>query len=199
MQLRAASPGGGGRSRSDLLPLPRMPAADWQRLAIQARFPRPRVAGRDYVRRADEDGEERMFHCPDCGGTASHRRCARADRRPGGAFADPSPPPTVSVYDSRRIRGRAASSRDRRVGVARRPAEAGEYAEAADRGRELVEAHPENAQPCTTSRAARASRGGRATRSKACGAQSSARGCARRLRGLGRSDPRRARVQDLVA
>ena len=43
--------------------------------------------------------------------------------------------------------------------------DAGRYAEAADRGRELIEAHPEQGHLSTTSRAARASRAGRPTRS----------------------------------
>jgi len=76
---------------------------------IQARFPaeRIRIVGRyaDYVRVSDE-GEERTFHfCPDCGATVFYT----TESQPGlvavpiGAFADPSfPPPTVSVWESRR-------------------------------------------------------------------------------------------------
>jgi hypothetical protein len=76
---------------------------------IQARFPadRVRVAGRyaEYVRTSDE-GEERTFRfCPDCGATVFWTLAAVPDAIavPIGAFADPSfPPPTISVYDSRR-------------------------------------------------------------------------------------------------
>jgi hypothetical protein len=76
---------------------------------IQARFPedRVRVAGRyaDYARTSDE-GEERTFHfCPDCGATVLYRNASVPGVIvvPIGAFADPSfPPPTVSVYGSRR-------------------------------------------------------------------------------------------------
>ena len=53
--------------------------------------------------------------------------------------------------------------------------EAGEYAEAADRGRELIEAHPSMPACSTTSPAARASPGGRPTRSSTCGTRSSCR------------------------
>lgn len=76
---------------------------------IQARFPadRVRVTGRyaEYVRRAD-DGEERTHcFCPDCGATVFWPLAAVPDAIavPIGAFADPAfPPPTVSVYGSRR-------------------------------------------------------------------------------------------------
>ena len=76
---------------------------------VQARFPaeRVRVDGRyaDYVR-TSEEGEGRTFHfCPDCGSTVFYEVASV----PGliavavGAFADPRfPPPTVSVYGSRR-------------------------------------------------------------------------------------------------
>ena len=125
--------------------------------AIQARFPsdRVRVAGRfrDYVRRADEGGEERMFHfCPDCGGTVFYTTADAPEliAVPVGAFADPSfPPPTVSVYDSRRhpwVALPPGAETDEAWASLGALYEAGEYAEAADRGRELVEAHPENAQ-----------------------------------------------------
>jgi hypothetical protein len=76
---------------------------------IQARFPadRMRVSGRytEYVRISDE-GEERTFRfCPDCGATVFWTLAAvpNAIAVPIGAFAEPTfPPPTVSVYDSRR-------------------------------------------------------------------------------------------------
>jgi hypothetical protein len=76
---------------------------------IQARFTSDhvRVDGRysDYVRISDE-GEERTFHfCPDCGATVFYVLSTAPDvvAVPIGAFAEPAfPPPTVSVYESRR-------------------------------------------------------------------------------------------------
>ena len=77
---------------------------------IQARFPREsvRIEGRstEYVRVSD-DGEERRFNfCPVCGGTVYYHLPAQPDviAVPVGVFADPSfPPPTISVYESRRF------------------------------------------------------------------------------------------------
>jgi hypothetical protein len=76
---------------------------------IQARFPRDQVQieGRstEYVRISD-DGEPRVFHfCPECGATVYYRLPTLPDviAVPVGAFADPAfPPPTISVYGSRR-------------------------------------------------------------------------------------------------
>jgi hypothetical protein len=76
---------------------------------FQARWTadRVRVVGRhsDYVRISDE-GEERTFRfCPDCGATVFYTTADAPDvvAVPVGAFGDPSfPPPTVSVYESRR-------------------------------------------------------------------------------------------------
>jgi len=76
---------------------------------IQARFTSDRVqiVGHysDYVRISDE-GEERTFHfCPDCGATVFYTLSTQPDvvAVPIGAFAEPTfPPPTVSVYESRR-------------------------------------------------------------------------------------------------
>jgi hypothetical protein len=74
---------------------------------IQARFPadRVRVTGRyaEFVRVSDE-GEERTFcFCPDCGATVFWMPVPDAITVAIGAFADPTfPPPTVSVYGSRR-------------------------------------------------------------------------------------------------
>jgi hypothetical protein len=76
---------------------------------MQVRFPedRVRVVGRyaDYVRTSDR-GEKRTFHfCPDCGATVFYKTGSQPDlvAVPIGAFADPSfPPPTVSVFESRR-------------------------------------------------------------------------------------------------
>jgi hypothetical protein len=76
---------------------------------IQARFESKHVhvTGRysDYVRTSDE-GEDRTFHfCPDCGATVFYElsTVAAVVAVPIGAFAEPDfPPPTVSVYESRR-------------------------------------------------------------------------------------------------
>ena len=76
---------------------------------IQARFSsnQVRVVGRysDYVRTSDE-GEGRTFHfCPDCGATVFYTLGTEADvvAVPIGAFAEPTfPPPTRSIYESRR-------------------------------------------------------------------------------------------------
>jgi hypothetical protein len=76
---------------------------------IQARFPaeRVRIEGRstEYVRISDS-GDARTFHfCPECGATVYYRLSTVADviAIPIGAFADPAfPPPTISVYESRR-------------------------------------------------------------------------------------------------
>ena len=76
---------------------------------IQARFrsSRVQIVGRrsDYVRTSDE-GEQRTFHfCPDCGATVFYTLSAVPDvvAVPIGAFAEPAfPPPTVSVYESRK-------------------------------------------------------------------------------------------------
>src|SRR5947207_217477 len=76
---------------------------------IQARFPeeRVRVEGKahEYVRVSD-GGEPRSFHfCPECGATVFYRLASAPGlvAVPIGAFADPDfPPPTISVYESRR-------------------------------------------------------------------------------------------------
>jgi hypothetical protein len=76
---------------------------------VQARFPRDRVhiEGRsaEYVRISDS-GDSRTFHfCPECGATVYYRLATVQDviAVPIGAFADPAfPPPTISVYESRR-------------------------------------------------------------------------------------------------
>jgi hypothetical protein len=76
----------------------------------QARFPVEglNVEGdhTDYVRFSEDEGEERrMSFCPECGSTVFYTVGSQPDvvAVPVGAFADPSfPPPTVSVYESRR-------------------------------------------------------------------------------------------------
>jgi hypothetical protein len=124
--------------------------------AIQARFTadRVQVAGRfkDYVRVSDE-GDERTFHfCPDCGATVFFTTADAPDliAVPVGAFADPSfPPPTVSVYESRRhpwITLPAAIETDAAWESLRPLYEAGRYADVADRGRELIDANPHFAE-----------------------------------------------------
>jgi hypothetical protein len=76
----------------------------------QARFDadRVRIDGRhsDYTRLSDDEHEARTFSfCPDCGGTVFYRIPTEPEvvAVPVGAFADPAfPPPTRSVYESRR-------------------------------------------------------------------------------------------------
>lgn len=78
--------------------------------SVQARFTseQVRVAGRhsDYVRFSDEGDKELTFRfCPDCGATVFFvgSDAPEVIAVPVGAFADPSfPPPTVSVFESRR-------------------------------------------------------------------------------------------------
>ncbi len=77
--------------------------------AIQARF-RPEqveIAGRasEYTRTGDEGGQAKLRFCPDCGSTVywDHPGGDGAIAIAVGAFGDPGfPPPTVSVYESRR-------------------------------------------------------------------------------------------------
>ena len=78
--------------------------------SIQARFTADQVdvVGRSssYVRVSDQGDKELTFHfCPACGATVFFTGSDAPDvvAVPVGAFADPSfPPPTVSVYESRR-------------------------------------------------------------------------------------------------
>jgi tetratricopeptide (TPR) repeat protein len=115
------------------------------------------VAGRfnDFARISDEaDRKEHVFHfCPDCGSQVFYTEPSE----PGlivvsvGSFADPSfPPPTHSGYDSRRhhwleLPDSILRSAPELWDPARPLYEAGRYADAADKGRELVEAHPDQA------------------------------------------------------
>jgi hypothetical protein len=114
-----------------------------------------RVTGRydDYSRLSDEaDRKEHVFHfCPDCGSQVFYTEPTEPDLIvvSVGAFADPSfPSPTESGYDSRRHRWLSLPDTVERhapelwAGVHPLYA-AGAYAEAADRGRELLEAHTE--------------------------------------------------------
>jgi hypothetical protein len=116
-----------------------------------------RVVGRytDYARISDEaDRKEHVFHfCPDCGSTVFYTEPTEPDFVVVmvGAFADPTfPPPTESGYESRKHPWLSIPVEVERDGselwAPLRPLyEAREYAEAAERGRELVEAHPQNA------------------------------------------------------
>jgi hypothetical protein len=113
------------------------------------------IAGRyrDFTRVSDEaDRKAHVFHfCPECGGQVFYTEPSE----PGlvvvsvGAFADPAfPPPTESGYDWRRHRwiGLPDSIERQRTELwdpVRPLYEAGRYAEAADRGRELIAAHPD--------------------------------------------------------
>jgi hypothetical protein len=115
-----------------------------------------RVAGHhtDYARTSDEaDRKVHVFHfCPDCGSTVF----STEPDEPNvvvvmvGAFADPEfPQPTESSYGSRRhpwVVLPSGIEGDDAWEALRSLYEAGEYAEVADRGRELIEAHPQNAQ-----------------------------------------------------
>jgi hypothetical protein len=114
-----------------------------------------RITGRysDYSRISDEaDQKEHVFHfCPDCGSQVFYTEPTEEDLIvvSVGAFADPSfPPPTESGYDSRRHPWiglpESVARNALEVWDSARPLyEAGQYAEAADRGRELLEAHGE--------------------------------------------------------
>jgi hypothetical protein len=113
------------------------------------------VSGRysDFSRVSDEaDRAEHVFHfCPDCGSQVFQSEPAEPDLVvvSVGAFADPSfPAPTRSAYNGRAQPWVGLPDAIRRdapeLWDAVRPLyEAGRYAEAADRGRELIAAHPE--------------------------------------------------------
>ncbi len=106
-----------------------------------------------YSRISDEaDAKEHVFHfCPECGSSVVYTEPTEPDLIvvSVGSFADPSfPPPTESGYDSQRhawvvlpdtiMRGPAPELWD----PVRPLYEAGEYAEAADRGLRVIEANP---------------------------------------------------------
>ena len=115
------------------------------------------VVGRfsDFARISDEeDRKEHVFHfCPDCGSQVFYTEPTEPDLIvvSVGSFADPSfPPPTESGYDSRRHHWVELPDSIQRYAPelwdpVRPLYEAGKYAEAADRGRELIEAHPDQA------------------------------------------------------
>ena len=115
------------------------------------------VVGRfdDYLRVSDEaDRKEHVFHfCPECGSQVFYTEPMEPDLIvvSVGSFADPSfPPPTESGYDSRRHPWVGLPDSIQRFSTelwdpARPLYAAGNYAEAAQRGRELIEAHPDQA------------------------------------------------------
>lgn len=124
--------------------------------AMQAAFKpeQVRIEGRygEYSRLSDEaDRKEHILHfCPVCSSQVFYTE----PTEPGfmavsvGAFADPSfPPPTESGYDSRRHPWVGLPDSIQRYAPelwepVRPLYEAGRYAEAAERGRELIEANP---------------------------------------------------------
>jgi hypothetical protein len=124
------------------------------------------VVGRfsDYARISDEaDRKEHVFHfCPDRGSQVFYTEPTEPELIvvSVGAFADPSfPPPTESGYDSRRHPWVGLPDSIQRhspeLWDSVRPLyDAGRYAEAADRGRELIGAYPTRGSSTTTWRAA---------------------------------------------
>ena len=112
------------------------------------------VTGRfnDYSRTSEEaDSKEHSFHfCPDCGSQVFYTEPFEPDLVvvSVGSFADPSfPPPTESGYDAQRHHWVVLPDTVQRLAPelwdpVRPIYEAGKYAEAADRGREILEAHP---------------------------------------------------------
>ena len=125
---------------------------------MQAGFKRDQVqvSGRfsDFARISDEaDRKEGVFHfCPGCGSTVFITEPSDPDLVvvAVGSFADPTfPPPTESGYDSRRHPWVQLPDSVRRFAPelwwesARPLYEAGEYADAAAKGRQLIEARPD--------------------------------------------------------
>jgi glyoxylase-like metal-dependent hydrolase (beta-lactamase superfamily II) len=116
-----------------------------------------RVDGRfnDYSRISDEaDRKEHVFHfCPECGSQVFYTEPDDPELVVVsiGSFADPSfPPPTESGYDSRRHRWVELPESIHRSAPelwdSVRPLyDAGKYAEAAEKGRELLEDRPDQA------------------------------------------------------
>ena len=104
---------------------------------------------RDHARISDEaDRKEHVFHfCPDCGSTVFYREPDVVVIMVG-SFADPTfPPPVESGYDSRRHHWMVLPDSVQRYAPelwdpVRPIYEAGRYTVAAERGRELLEAHP---------------------------------------------------------
>ena len=124
---------------------------------MQAGFKADRSARRrplrDYLRVSDEEDRKGrgVFHfCPDCGSQVFITEPADPDLIvvPVGAFADPSfPPPTEAGCDHRRHHRVTLPDTVQRYAPelwdSVRPLyQAGRYADAAEKGRELIEAHP---------------------------------------------------------
>jgi hypothetical protein len=115
------------------------------------------ISGRfsDYSRLSDEaDRKEHIFHfCPECGSQVFYTEPDEPDLVvvSVGSFADPSfPAPTESGYDSRRHPWVGLpDSVQRQAPEVWEPArslyEAADYEEAAAKGRELIDAHPDYA------------------------------------------------------
>jgi hypothetical protein len=125
---------------------------------VQARFGAGQVhvhgRYRDFARTSDEaDRKVHVFHfCPECGGTVFYTAPDEPElvAVPVGVFADPAfPMPTRSSYEARRhawVRLPVEIEGDGPWAEISPLYEAGRYAEAADRGRELVEANPGSSQ-----------------------------------------------------
>jgi hypothetical protein len=114
------------------------------------------ISGRfnDFSRISDEaDRKEAVFHfCPDCGSQVFYTGPDDADLIVVsiGSFADPTfPPPTVSGYDSRRHpwvglpESVARHAPELWWDSAQPLYDAGKYAEAADKGRKLIDDWPD--------------------------------------------------------
>jgi hypothetical protein len=122
--------------------------------AMQAGFKADQVqvtgSFRDFARISDQaDRKEHVFHfCPDCGSQVFYTEPTEPDLIvvSVGSFADPTfPPPTESAYDSRRHQWLELPDSIQRYELwepVRPLYDAGMYAEAADRGLELLELHP---------------------------------------------------------
>ncbi|HEY7259551.1 MAG TPA: GFA family protein [Gaiellales bacterium] len=128
------------------------------------------VSGRskEYARTSDEaDRRVHVFHfCPECGSTVFYTEPDEPELVVvmTGAFADPSfPAPTESGYTARRHRWVELPEeiqRDDAWDELRPLYEAGDFSAVADRGRELVDAHPDDVRlayniACCESRAGR--------------------------------------------
>ena len=107
---------------------------------------------KDYSRISDEsDRKEHVLHfCPECGSQVFYTEPTEPDLIvvSVGSFADPTfPPPTESGYDWRRHPWLAVPETIETVdlfGSLRLLYDEGEYAEAADRAQELVDANPDD-------------------------------------------------------